>query len=581
AAYAVQDAISELLADKRLGATALARQNALYRGGLTVKLTIDPKQQQLAEEAVRATLIGPKEPAAAIAAVRPRDGAITAMVGGKDFFSTTDPVAKVNLARGGSTKRQAGSTFKVFTLITALESGIKPDDVFTAGATATLRRRFTVPWEVTNYEGTAFGAISLRDATEMSVNTAYARIVARIGDGDVDVGTRRVIDTAERLGVRGPGEKPLRRDPASTLGAQEVDPVQMAAAYATLAAGGVYAKPYLVASVTDSRGRTLIRTKPTLRRAVPEGVAAIANDVLTGVVRNGTGVRAALPRPMAGKTGTSSKYHDAWFVGYTPNFAAAVWLGVPRRQVPLIPEEGFRTVIAGGTFPAEIWARFAKPALLGIAAPEFESPRGSTVRVPIDVVRGCRPNEWTPANQIETRVYLKGTEPKKVCITPTGPPATAVPYLLGMQVDFATKTLDQLGFRSEVAPVYDPNYPPGVVVGQSPSSGTAVVPGSVVQLRVSASEGVKVTVPDVLGLDTESAERTLRSSGLNAIVSEIPPCDSGSSCDHQRQQAAGRVWRQDVPAGTKVDVGSAVGIAVGPPYQGPPPTSSEPSPTPS
>ncbi|MFN2626243.1 MAG: transglycosylase domain-containing protein [Mycobacteriales bacterium] len=576
AAYAVQDAVGELLRDKRLGATPDDRLNALYRGGLTVRLTIDPNHQRLAEEAVRATLTGPHEPAAAVAALRPHDGAITAMVGGRDFFSAHDRTARVNLARGGVTKRQAGSTFKVFTLIAALEAGIKPEDKFTAGATASLPRRFTGPWDVTNYEGSAFGAITLREATEKSVNTAFARVVARLGDGDVDKGTQRVVDVAEALGIRGAKESRVRRDPATTLGSQEVDPVEMAAAYATLAAGGVYAKPYLVASVTDRRGRVLVRNKPQLRRVVPEGIAAIANDMLTGVIRHGTGVGAALPRPMAGKTGTSTGYHDAWFVGYTPNFAAAVWLGVPTGQVSLVPENGFRTVIAGGTFPAQIWSRFAGAALLGIAAPPFESPESSTIEVPMDVGRGCRPNQWTPPDQITVRLYLKGTEPTEVCTAPTGPPATEVPLLLGMQRDYAARRLDQLGFRSQVVPVFDPNYPPGVVVGQQPPSGATVAAGSVVSLRVSAREGVRTTVPDLLGMDTESAERALSAAGLRAVVSEESPCAGGTACDSQRARASGRVWRQDVVAGTELPVGSAVGIAVGPAYN-PPPPSAQPS----
>ena len=578
AAFAVQDAVSELLDDRRLGATPEERRNALFRGGLKVHLTIDLDQQRQAEQAVAAVLTDTSDPAAGIAAVKPGDGAITALVGGRDFFSTRDPQAKVNLARGGSTKRQAGSTFKVFTLIAALEAGVEPEDRFEAGAAAVLPCRCgEKKWQIDNYEGVAFGRITLRKATESSVNTAYARVVQRVGDGDVDRGVGKVVDVAERLGVRGARESRLRREPAVTLGAQEVDPVQMAAAYATLAAGGIYARPYLVAQVTDARGRLVLRNTPAPKRVLTEGLSALANDILQGVVQHGTGVRARLPRPVAGKTGTSTKYRDAWFVGYTPNFAAAVWLGVPARQVAMTPENGFRTVIAGGTFPALIWGRFAGQALIGLPVRDFGGPDGAVVRVELDAERGCRPNQWTPRDQIVTRRFLKGAEPTAPCTEPTGPPATVVPPLLGLAQDQATLLLSRAGFRSAIEVVYDPNYPPGVVVGQQPPSGTTVRGGATVTVRVSGGRLVDVVVPDVLGLDAESALTVLGGSGLRGRVVVEPSCSGARSCDHALARDSQRVWRSDLRGGSRVPVGSVVTLSVGPAYSPAPPT---PSPTP-
>src|SRR5450759_3529954 len=118
-----------------------------------------------------------------------------------------------------------------------------------------------------------------------------------------------------------------------------------------------------------------------------------------------------LPRPEAGKTGTTSAYRDAWYVGYTPNFAAAVWLGVATGAVSMVPENGFRTVIAGGTLPTEIWRRFASSALLGVDAPDFADPGDAVIRVDVDATRGCRPNAWTPTAVVAHRTYLRGTEP--------------------------------------------------------------------------------------------------------------------------------------------------------------------------
>jgi penicillin-binding protein 1A len=567
AAYAVQDAVTTLLADKRLGATPEARHNALFRGGLRIDLTIDPEQQAAAEESVRAILTSAADPYAGLAAVKPGDGAITAMVGGRDFFGARDPYAQVNLARGGTTKRQAGSTFKVFALVAALQAGVRPEDMFEAGAQATLPCHCPKPWVVDNYEGSAFGRISLRTATEKSVNTAYAHVVQRIGGGDVDRGMNAVLDVAESLGIRGRGEKPLRRNsgPAVVLGAQEVDPVEMAAAYAALGANGVYAKPYVVASVRDSTGRVLLRNTPRRKQAVPAGIAALANDVLQGVVRGGTGVKAQQARAVAGKTGTSTGYADAWFVGYTPNFAAAVWVGVPKGEVPMTPENGFRTVVAGGTFPALIWGRFAGSALLALPNADFTTPAGALVSVALDRTQGdCVANRWTPESHVVRKTFLGGQEPKNVCTEPTGPAATVVPSLLGADVAYATGLLAHQGFLVRTVKVYDPTFQAGGVVGQQPSAGTPVEAGVTVTLSVATTEKVPVTVPSVLGVDRDAATRQLLAVGLVADVVVEPSCTGGAACQARLATDADKVWRQDVAAGSRRVVGDHVTIAVGP-----------------
>jgi penicillin-binding protein 1A len=566
AAYAVQDAVSTLLDDPRLGATPEERRNALFRGGLRVDLTIDPEQQAAAEEAVGKLLTSTNDPYAGLAAVKPGDGAITAMVGGRDFFATRDPYAKVNLARGGSTKRQAGSTFKVFALVAALQAGMRAEDVFEAGPQATIPCHCPKPWVVDNYEGTAYGRVTLRKATEQSINTAYARVVQRLGGGDVDKGMGLVLDVAESMGVRGAGERPLRRDtgPAVVLGAQEVDPVQMAAAYATLGANGVYAKPYLVASVRDASGRYLVRNGPARKQVVPAGVAAMANDILQGVVREGTGIKAAQPRPVAGKTGTSTRYADAWFVGYTPNFAAAVWVGVPRAEVPMTPENGFRTRVTGGGFPALIWGRFAGGALLRLPNAPFVTPEGAQVSVPWDRYRDCRANKWTPPSHVVRKTFVGGQEPKQECADPTGPPATVVPSVLGLDPAYVLAQLGHQGFLVRNVKVYNLRYPAGSIVGQSPPAGTTVEPGTTLTLSLATAEPVPVQVPSVLGLDVEAAQRTLVAAGLVAEVVVEPSCTGGASCQQRLAADAGRVWRQDVVGGSSRLAGSTVRIAVGP-----------------
>jgi membrane peptidoglycan carboxypeptidase len=565
APYAVSAAVQQLLDDPRLGATRKERENAIFRGGLHIRLTIDPNEQESAEAAVSSVLVRRADPDAAVASVQPGNGAIRALVGGRDYWSHSDPTAKVNLAYGGTTKRQAGSTFKVFDLITALEHGIKPEDSFATGTNVVIPRTVGPDWNVSNYEGEAFGTISLRTATELSVNTAYARVVTAIGDGDPDAGAAAVVTTAEKLGITGAGGSKLRVDPSTTLGAQEVDPVAMAGAYATLAANGIYAAPYLVAEVRDARGKVLIRANPKPHRVIPKGIAAMANDVLQGVVREGTGVRARLPRPVAGKTGTAQGYHDAWFVGYTPNFAAAVWMGVATGEVSMTPENGFPLVIAGGTLPAEIWRRFAGTALLGKPAPAFTVPDGATVDVRIDVIRDCVPNQWTPQSAIETKTYLQGTQPRDVCTVPIGRPPTTLPSMLGLAEEEATRRLEQYGFIVRTVDAYDRNYPVGTVTGQTPSSDEPVEPGATVTLTVAAHSDVSSTVPDLLGLTTLQAEHAIEQAGFVADLTVEESCHGPSlRCTEENAAVAGKVWRQDIARGTRLPVGSRIPLTVGP-----------------
>lgn len=578
AAHAVADAVEELRADARLGETQADRDNAIFRGGLTIQLTIDPAHQRAAERAVAKTLSRRKDPAAGVAAVKPGDGAITAMVGGRDFFSRRDPVAKVNMARGGITKRQAGSTFKVFTLIAALEAGITPDDLFKAGRGVTLPRPGGRTWEIGTGEGSAAGKVTLREATEKSVNTAYARVLERIGDGNVDLGSQKVVEVAERLGVRGRDGSELRASPATTLGAQEVDPVQMAAAYATLASGGVYAEPYLVASVKDQSGAVILSNTPQPRRLVSEGVAAVANDVLQGVVTDGTGKRADIGRPQAGKTGTSSNYHDAWYVGYTPDFAAAVWVGVAKRQVAMTPRNGFRITVMGGTFPAVIWSRFVGSVLAGRPEARFQTVR--MVEVEIDAERGCLADEWTPAADREKREYVAGTEPTKICPKPRARGSRPVPAVVGMELRDAVERIETAGFRVEIV-LTPTSQPPGEVVGQAPEGGRSAPPGVVVRLFVSGAEGSVVTVPDIVGLDQPAALAALKAVGLRGSGIVTPSCTSGDVCADELRRTAGLVWRQDSAPGERTVRGATVRFAVQPERGNEPAPSPTSNPSPS
>ena len=312
----------------------------VFGGGMKIYTSIDLELQQLAREAIDKWLTEPDGPTAALVAIDPRDGKVLAMVGGESFRKS-----QFNLAVQG--QRQTGSSFKPFVLTSALEQGISPQTVFESEPT-TINLGDKL-WSVANYEGSYLGPIDLTEATIHSDNTVYAQLTAQVGP-------KNVAKTAHRLGVT----RPLDDYFAIGLGVEAVSPLEMARAFATLASGG----KRVDGSVLGNLPRAVLRVEhdrradsndPVAKQVVNANNAAIVNSILQGVVTEGTGERAALDdRPVAGKTGTTENYGDAWFVGYTPQLAVAVWVGYPDRLKPMETEYNGDPV-AGGTFPALIW----------------------------------------------------------------------------------------------------------------------------------------------------------------------------------------------------------------------------------
>jgi len=336
-------------------------EQAVFGGGLDVKTTLDATWQRAAERVITSHLSARGDPAAALVAIDPRTGAIRAMVGGRNFRR-----AQFNLAV--QAERQAGSAFKPFVLVTALEDGISPSSTWNGPPSLTIRDRRCetngAPWTVGNYADEAAGTMTLARATAFSVNTIFAQVTMQVGPG-------AVADTARRMGIR----SPLAPVCSIGLGTNEVTPLDMTSAYATLAAQGVYHQPTPVESVRDASGVEVLR--PLDIQGVPvisPDVAATASDILQGVVRFGTGTAAALgDRPVAGKTGTAQDYTNAWFCGYTPQLATCVWVGHPRGNVPMHGVEGFADVF-GGSIPALIWHDFMASATSGMRVERFPAP---------------------------------------------------------------------------------------------------------------------------------------------------------------------------------------------------------------
>ena len=409
--YFVEAVRQEILRDPRLGENRDERDDELWRGGLTIESTLVPRLQRAARQAVDAVLNQPGDPDAALVAIRPSTGQIVAMVGGRDWG-----LSQVNLALGkigGGSGRQPGSSFKPIVAAAALEAGISLDTRFEASPAT-----FTFPdgssWSVRNSEGTAGGFLPLDEAMVRSVNGVYARLGLQLGSG-------QVATQARLMGVR----SDLPSGPAIALGSAQVSVVDMAAAFATLANYGTAIEPTTIRSITRANGEVLKPDQQTIQSAVSPGNAYLLTKVLEQVLIRGTGTGARIGRPAAGKTGTTNLYVDAWFVGYTPDLVAAVWVGHPEGSIPMYSVHGIR--VAGGTLPATIWRLFMLDALSNVPPRPFKIPQSDIVVVEIDPVTGLLAAPWCPGERQRMLRQLAPTEycPLPVLVTPMGSPAAS------------------------------------------------------------------------------------------------------------------------------------------------------------
>ena len=353
-------------------------EDVLYGGGLRIYTTLDFDMQRAAWEAVTSTLDRPDDPDAALVAVD-QYGYVKAMVGGRDFEED-----EVNLALGaaaGGSGRGAGSSFKPFVLAEAIRQGISLNSKFEAPASMTFPEVQGAepgePWKVGNYGDTEQGVLDLVDATRVSSNTAYAQLMLEVGPGNVAT-------LANRLGV----SAELPTVPALVLGSGDVSPLDMAVGYSTFANRGVRNDPVLVAKIeqVDEEGdvEVLDQAVPRGERVLSEEEADLLTYCLEGVLEDGTGAAADFGKPAAGKTGTTQDNKDAWFVGYTPELTASVWLGyadpLPDGTVPNMDEDSPVSVsrgldgVTGGSLPAEIWRKFMSAATEGRDMGSFERP---------------------------------------------------------------------------------------------------------------------------------------------------------------------------------------------------------------
>jgi penicillin-binding protein 1A len=472
-----------------LGSTTAERRDALLRGGLRIETTIDLNLQAQAEQAIRDVLPGqgadPRTPDAALVSVDPRSGYVRAMVGGYDYFGTHS-YRQTNLAAGAG--RQTGSAFKPIVMATALENGVSPSKLFNAPSATVLQ----IPGGIWRVKGGGIGAGTMAECTVVSSNTCYANIMM-----DPDVGPERSVEMAQKLGIVSTKVQPT---PAIVLGANNATVADMASVYGTFANDGVRVPPVLVTKITGPDGAVVYQHAHTQTRAMSsENVRQIA-PALEGVIQRGTGTSAAIDRPAGGKTGSAQNNTDAWFCGYTQQLSTAVWVGFaePRansrgeRQLVSMTPPNTRITVYGGTYPAQIWARFMKGALADVEPTPLMDPL-------------ITPTTTTtlPASNSGFVAPVAATE------------QVAVPDLSGLDAATAKARVERAGLRAQQVVTTSSSAQPGSVANQSPTPGSKVPRGATVWIEVTAlptttttstSTTTTTTVPGRRGTPTTVAD---------------------------------------------------------------------------
>lgn len=356
--------------------------SAVEEGGLQAYTTLDARLQEIAQEAVtwgvgRSVAEGIGAHQAALVALRPSTGEILAMVGGTGFTLNNQ------FNRAWQARRQPGSSFKIYDYTAAIDSGM-PASTVIDDTPVSYPMGDGTNWSPMDDDHSYMGAISLREAVVMSRNVVAVKLAERIG-------LDKIIGYAHRMGVTAPLEANL----SLALGSSGVSVLDQASGYSTLADQGLHIDPTAFRMVKDAMGSVVLDDRvPQATDVVSAGTAYIMTSILEDVIAHGTGYpNAVIDRPAAGKTGTTSNFRDAWFVGYTPDLVTAVWLGNDN-YTPM--NESY-----GGNIPARIWARFMKAALANTPKDEFPFPSDEVAKV-----AGCgRGNEY----------YLRGTEPETGC----------------------------------------------------------------------------------------------------------------------------------------------------------------------
>ena len=505
-----------------------------FGSGYRVYTTINLRLQQLARAAVQKILPSPSGPQAALVAINPTDGSVLAMVGGRNFH-----VSQYNLAT--ARERQTGSAFKPFVLATALREGISPLTTYVSKPVSIfLGNRY---WSVHNYEGEYLGPIDLVKAIAVSDNSVFSQLTR-------DVGPANVVKTAHTVGITGP----LQSYFAIGLGVEPVSVLEMARAYATFANDGnrvdgtVFGnEPRVVTTIDNDAHKVVYANVPKNVRALSPDIDEELTQLLEGVVTGGTGTAAQLPgRTVAGKTGTTENYGDAWFCGYTPQLVTCIWVGYPDRLTPMLHEFHGGPVV-GGSFPALIWKAFMQPALAAMNAQpkSFPSPPYfSTLTRRVTYRDGQIELDDGLCKATSLIVYFTGHAPSRTAGCKRN--EVDVPNVVGWKVDSARSRLASQPLTAQL--VYKPasaGQRIGVVLRQFPAGGTLSSFDKVTLVLAKPLHGL---VPKTIGL-------TLRAARTRLAKLKLVPQVTGK---------AGRVVAQKPRAGVAAAPGMKIRLVVRP-----------------
>lgn len=363
----------------------------LFGAGFKIFTTLDSVAQEAAEKAIEkmkaeGTQLGFSQ--MALLAIDPTNGFIKAMVGGVDY-------SKSQFNRTSQSLRQPGSAFKIFTYIAAFENGFSPGDIIDDSPVS-----YNTPqgvWDVQNYDLTFKGPTTLRDGLRFSRNVVTVKLLD-------EVGGNKVVEAAQKMGITSKVEPNL----SLALGTSEVSLMELVSAFATLPAGGVYYRPLAILRVEDREGRVILENQlPEPKIVMDKKVADLMVNLLEEVVQSGTGTAANFGRPAAGKTGTTSDWKDAWFIGFTPQLAAGVWLGnddnTPTQKVP------------GGWIPAKTWGLFMSEALKDKPVEQFAAHPSDLVKIKICKISGKLATSSCPPENVTEVWFWQDKAPQGTC----------------------------------------------------------------------------------------------------------------------------------------------------------------------
>ncbi|HEY4695683.1 MAG TPA: PBP1A family penicillin-binding protein [Candidatus Hydromicrobium sp.] len=482
----------------------------VFRGGLRIYTTLDIDLQEKAENAFKKVFPEDIKPSYSLVSTDPENGYIYALVGGKDYN-----ISKFNIAIQG--KRQPGSVFKVLVLMEAIRQNISPNNTFNPNGPIIIDMEEGPDWEVDNYGGQKFDVdqMSVVDGTINSVNVVYAQLM-------MEVGAENVENLCSEMEIYNIGS-----NPAIALGGLEtgITPLDVSKAFSTLASGGFYHQPVSILKITDSEGNILYEydadKNEANHRVLEEPVAYQITQILRKVIESGTGRGAAIGRPAAGKTGTTSDLRDAWFAGYTPDLVTVVWMGYPDSNQPMEPING-RSIV-GGTYPADIWREFMTSALEDVPVSDFDRPDEELVDIKVCTESNLLATLWCPEESIQWRIYVKGEEPHDICNIHN---KIEVPNVVGSNKEEARALFESLNFIVEEIYEFDEIFNQNIIFNQNPEAGTMLesLEGEKLSITLYISKGKETfSMPGLIGMDLSSAEQIIENFELiiDSIIYEF------------------------------------------------------------